>query len=287
MNICSFSTGTAGCGYYKFEMDKDKVNREEIVRAELRLYQNNTPVGSPSHYHVHVYYLLRAKDLESPLQISFKHVAATPGWKTFDITPIAASWKQQGWVNHGLQVRLTKGDEHLPCDGVFSNGKEGTIDTEPSLVVYTHDHDSKFFEGLLKKEEKSISRVTQQRRRKHSREVTISNVGCHRKQLIVTRESVSSGSIHLLLPFQFDAGVCVGHCRRTEQNEPKPMSYASIVSLHYLHTVGINNAPSRCCVPIHYDNIPMMLFVDPVTNQRILKTNVPVKVKKHGGCGCL
>ena len=217
-------------------MDKDKVNREEIVRAELRLYQNNTPVGSTGHYHVHIYYLLRAKDLESPLQISFKHVVATPGWKTFDITPIADSWKQRGWVNHGLQVRLTKGNEHLPCDGVFSDGKEGTMDTEPSLVVYTHDQDSKFFEGLLKKEEKSISRVTQRQRRKR---LTISNVGCHRKELIVTRESVSSGSIKLLIPFKFDAGACVGHCRRIEQNEPKPLSYASVVSLHYLHTVGI------------------------------------------------
>lgn len=270
-------TGTDHCGYYRFEMAKDKMNREEIVRAELHLFQIGTPV-SKGHYNVHIHYLLRAKDVESPIQLTFKHVVPTLGWKTFDITPIAEKWKQHGWVNHGFKVKLTKGDQKLPCDGVFSNGRS---DTEPSLVVYTHDHDSKFFERLLKKEEKSISRITNQHRR---RRAVVANVSCHRKKLIIKRETLSSNRIKLLIPFQFDAGTCEGHCKRIEQNEPRVMSYASVVSIHYLHTGGLRKAPSRCCVPTSYDTIKMVLFMDIVTRQRIFKKDVPI-VAKH--CGCL
>lgn len=263
-------------------MDKDKVDREEIVHAELHLFQANSST-LPNHYHVHIFYLLRAKDLESPLQLTFKHMSPTVGWHTFDITPIAESWKQQGWVNHGLLVKLTtKDNQQLPCDGVFA---KDTIDTEPSLVVYTHDHDSKFFEGLLKKEEKTITKHQRRKRNSNSNddnEIKVHNVGCHRKELIVKRESLSSSNIKLLLPIEFDAGACEGHCRRIE-HEWSPMSYTSVVSLHYLHTVGLEKAPSRCCVPTSFDNVKMMLFMDTKTEQRIFKKNVPVIAKK---CGC-
>ena len=273
----------ADCGFYKFEVHKDKVDREQIVRAELHLFQTNSPVSS-GHYHVHVYYLLRAKDMESPLKLTFKHVSSTPGWKTFDITLIAESWKEQGWVNHGLKVKLTtKGNEVLPCDGVFADGNEDTMDTEPSLVIYTNDQDSKFFEGLLKKEEKSTTQQQRRKRNSNNAGIQVNNVGCHRKELIVKREDLSGHNIKLLLPIKFDAGVCVGHCKRLEQNSPHPMSYASVVSLHYLHTVGLDAAPSRCCVPISYDHV-LMMFIDTNTRQRILKKYVPAKVKE---CGCL
>ena len=275
----------ADCGYYKFEVDKDKVDREQIVRAELHLFQNNSPVSSGHHYNVHIYYLLRAQDLESPLQLTFRHIPSVHGWKTFDITPIAESWKQQGWVNYGLKVKLTtKGNEVLPCDGVFADQKEHTTDTEPSLVVYTHDHDSKFFEGLLKKEEKTLHHVTAQQQRRKRSKVTIENVACHRKRLNIHRDALSTNNIRLQLPIHFDAGACEGHCGKIDQNQPRSMSYASVVSLHYLHTVGLQNAPSRCCVPISYDVIPAMLFMDTRTQETILKRNVPVKAKQ---CGCL
>ena len=270
----------ADCGFYKFEVHKDKVDREQIVRAELHLFQTNSPVPS-GHYHVHIYYLLRARDMESPLKLTSKHVSSTPGWKTFDITLIAESWKEQGWVNHGLKIKLTtKDDEVLPCDGVFADE-----DNEPSLVIYTNDQDSKFFEGLLKKEEKSV--VQQPRRKRNSQnadvKVKVNNVGCHRKELIVKRKHLSGHNIQLVLPFEFDAGVCEGHCKRLEQSADHPMSYTSIVSLHYLHTVGLEAAPSRCCVPISYDNV-MMMFRDKNTHQRIFKKYVPARVRE---CGCL
>lgn len=281
----------ADCGFYKFEVHKDKVDREQIVRAELHLFQTSSPLPS-GHYHVHIYYLLRAKDMESPLKLTFKHVSSTPGWKTFDITLIAESWKEQGWVNHGLKVKLTtKGNEVLPCDGVFADGRnEDTMDTEPSLVIYTNDQDSKFFEGLLKKEEKSI--IQQPRRKRNSQNAgtqvnnagtRVNNVGCHRKELRVKREHLSGHNIKLILPLDFDAGVCEGHCKRLEQYAGHPMSYTSVVSLHYLHTVGLEAAPKRCCVPISYDNV-MMMFMDTNTHQRILKKYVPAKVRE---CGCL
>ena len=272
-----FLSTDADCGFYKFEVHKDKVDREQIVRAELHLLQVNSPVPS-GHYRVDIYYILRAQDLESPLRISFKRVSSTPGWKTFDITRIAESWKEQGWVNHGLKMKLTKGDDVLSCDGVFADGREDGMDTEPSLVVYTNDQDSKFFEGLLKKEEKAL---TQPQRRKRSAGGTrVSNVGCHREQLMVKSESLSGRNIQLLLPKQFDAGMCVGHCKKLEKNAAHLMSYASVISLHYLHNGGLDAAPSRCCVPISYNSI-VMLFQH--THQIIIK-KLPAQVRE---CGCL
>lgn len=265
-------------------MDEDKVDQEQIVRAELHLFQKNFPIPSGHHYHVHIYYLIRAQDMESPLQLTFNHVSSARGWKTFDITQIAESWKQNGWVNYGLTVKLTgKGGEVLPCDGVFADEKEDTMDTEPALVVYTHDHDSKFFEGLLKKEEKLLNHVTTQQRRKR-RNTKVENVSCHRKKLIVKKESLSSGNMKLTLPSEFDAGSCEGHCKRIEQSRSGTLSYASVMSLHYLHNGGVEAAPSRCCVPTGYNHIKLMLFVNPITQERILKKNVPVLVRQ---CGCL
>lgn len=267
------------CGHYKFEVDKDKVDREHIVRAELHIYQALSPVASAAHYHVNIYYLLRAQDLESPLQIAFNNVSSTPGWKIFDITKIAQSWKKQGWVNYGLQVKLTSEDgKTLPCDGVFADVEV----TEPLLVVYTHDHGSKFFEGLLKQEEKAIQHVTQQHRRKRSTTIKVTNVGCHRKELKIKRAHLSSDKIHLQFPREFDAGACEGHCKKFELN--RQMSYSSVVSLHYMHTIGLQKAPSRCCVPTEFDAVKLMLFYDTTTKQNIFKKNVKVIAKK---CGCL
>lgn len=275
----------ADCGYYKFDVDKDKVDQEQIVRAELHLFQNNSPVASGHHYNVHIYYLLRAKDLESPLHLTFKHITSEHGWKTFDITPIAENWKQQGWVNYGLKIKLTtRADEVLPCDGVFADEKDHTTDTEPSLVVYTHDHNSKFFEELLKKEKKTLHHVTPHKQKRRKRNIIIENVGCHRKSLVISRESLSTEHFRLQYPFDFDAGVCVGHCRKTDDNEPKSMSYASLVSLHYLNTVGIKAAPTRCCVPVSYNVISAMLFTSTRTDDMIIKKNVPAKAKR---CGCV
>jgi len=58
--------------------------------------------------------------------------SSSPGWKTFDITPIAESWKQ-GWTNHGLRVTLTNGKQELSCEGMYSSGDQNN--TLPLLVV--------------------------------------------------------------------------------------------------------------------------------------------------------
>ena len=264
-------------GYYKFDVHKYKTDGEQIVRAELRLLQKqSTTLGS--HYNVDIYYLLNESSHQSPLHFSFKHIDSTPGWKTFDITPIVLSWKQ-GLVNHGLQLRLTRGKQILSCEGVFSQGEQDPMNTEPLLIVYTNDHGSEFFKHMLK-EKKSFNKNHQPQGRTQ-RAVKVQNVGCHHKEMMVTADSLSAGDVHVLLPKSFDAGVCEGHCKKLQLSPHT--DHAHILSLHYRNTLDLTAIPSRCCVPISYKKMNM-IFYNSKSGEHILKQDVPAQAT---GCDCL
>jgi len=266
----------AACGYYKFDVHKDKTDGEEMVRAELRLLQQKSSTLD-SHYDVHIYYKLGEDSHQSQ---SFKHVDPTPGWKTFDITPIALKWKQ-GLINHGIQLKLTKGGEALSCKGVFAEGEQDPINTEPLLILFTNDHDSKFFKHILKEERKSLKKSPQQQERKR-RAVKVQNVECHLKEMVVTADSISAGDIHVLLPKSFNAGVCEGHCKKLQLSS-HTTDHAHLLSLYYRNTLDLNAIPSRCCVPTSYKKINM-IFYNKASGEHIFKYNVPGQAI---GCSCL
>ena len=270
----------AMCGHYKFDVRKDKTDGEEIVRAELRLLQKkSTALGG--HYNVDIYYLFNESSHQSPLQFTFKHIDSTPGWKTFDITPIVLSWKQ-GLVNHGLQLRLTKGKQMLSCEGVFSQGEEDSTNTEPLLIVFTNDHDSTFFKHMLKEDRKSFkSHGTIQPKERKRSAAQVQNVGCHLKEMVVTADSLSAGNMHVLLPNSFDAGVCEGHCTKLQLSPHT--DHAHILSLHYRNTLNLSAIPSRCCVPTSYKKINM-IFYDTANDEHIIKQDVPAQATE---CNCL
>ena len=204
-----------------------------------------------------------------------------PGWKTFDITPIVLSWKQ-GLVNHGLQIRLTKGKEVLSCEGVFSQGEQDSVNTEPLLIIFTNDHDSNFFKHMLKEERKSSKSYTtiQTKERKRSA-VRVQNVGCHRKEMMVTAASLSAGGVSVLLPKRFDVGVCEGHCTKLQLSPHT--DHVHILSLHYHNTLDLSAIPSRCCVPTSYKKINM-LFYNKANDEHIFKQDVPAQATE---CNCL
>ena len=272
-----FSTdGT--CGFYIFNVE---ANEGQIIRAELRVLQKKS-TALDSHYNVDVYYLLDQNNHQSSLQFRFKHVDSTPGWKTFDITPIVLNWKK-GSVNYGLQLRVTKGKKSIPCQEVFLQGEQDTMNTEPLLIVFTNDHDSNFFKHMLKKERKLLNETqntTQQQEGKRSA-VQVQNVECHRKEMIVTADSLSAGDLHVLLPKRFDAGVCEGHCTKLQLSPHT--DHAHILSLHYLNTVDLSAIPSRCCVPTSYKKINM-IFYNKATREHIIKYNVLAQANE---CNCL
>ena len=56
--------------------------------------------------------------------------------------------------------QLTKGNRTLSCEGVFSQGKKDPMNTEPLLVIFTNDHDSKHFKDLVKEERKSLNVIS-------------------------------------------------------------------------------------------------------------------------------
>ena len=93
-------------------------------------------------------YLLNNNNIDSPPKLTFKHTDSSPGWRTFDVTSIVESWKQ-AWVNYGLKVTLTKGEQQLSCEGVYSSGEqEYILKTEPLLVVFTRDNTNKFLSEI-------------------------------------------------------------------------------------------------------------------------------------------
>ena len=231
------------------------------------------------YYEVNIYYLLNDSNIDSPLKLAFKQTDSSPGWKTLDVTPIVESWKQ-GWVNYGLKVTLTKGEQQLSCDGVYSSGEqEDILNTEPLLVVFTHDNTNKFLSEVMK--HKRISGIKHKKeKRQTTTPVQTSNVACHLQKMEVNKSAIAAGNVHMIFPNFFDVGVCGGHCPRLPVESLT--DYASILSLHYYQTRGHAGAPKRCCVPTNFKVITMV-FHDESTNETIYK-RIPVKATL---CGCI
>ena len=249
-----------------------------IVRAKLRLLQK-TSTTLDGHYNVDIYYIINESKHQSPLKFSFKHIDPTPGWKTFDITPLVLDWKR-GLVNHGLQLQLTRGKQILSCEGVFSQGEEDPMNIEPLLIVFTNDHTSNFFKHMLRKGMKSNHATTQPQERKQ-RAVEVQNVACHRKEMMVTANSLSAGDVRVLLPKSFDVGVCEGHCTKLQLSPHT--DHAHILSLYYYNNVNLSEVPSKCCVPTSYKKIYMM-FYNKANDEYIIKQDVPARATE---CDCL
>ncbi|XP_065915453.1 bone morphogenetic protein 4-like [Dysidea avara] len=268
-----------GCGYYKFGIDKASIDGEEIIHAELRLLQMISMPGD--YYEVNIYYLLNDNNIDSPLKLTFKHTDSSLGWKTFDVTPIVENWKQ-GWANYGLKVTLTKGEQQLSCEGVYSSEEqEDILNTKPLLVVFTRANTNKFLSELFK--DKGISDIKHKKVRRESNStssIQTSHVSCHLQKMEVSNTAISAGNIHLVVPKFFDVGVCGGHCPRLPVESLT--DYASILSLHYYQTRGHEGAPKRCCVPTNFELI-QMVFYNELTHETIYK-NVPARATS---CGCV
>ena len=116
------------------------------------------------YYEVNIHYLLNNNNIDSPLKLTFKHTDSSPGWKAFDVTPIVENWKQ-GWGNFSLKVTLTKGEQQLSCEGVYSSGEqEDVLNTEPLLVVFTRDNTNKFLSEIRIKRKIVIIHRTQEKK---------------------------------------------------------------------------------------------------------------------------
>ena len=278
-----------GCGHYKFHIRKHKLDAEDVIRAELHLLQKSS-MTLGDHYNVEIYYLLNKKLLELPSKLSFTHIDSTPGWKTFDITPIVLKWKQ-GSANHGLQVKLTQDGNMVSCEGAFTE-EENSME-KPSLVVFTHDHSTELPKEL--EHNKASQAATQQKRRRRHSNITVAtnasaktvqNVGCHLAEMMVQAESLRIGSMHALLPKQFNARKCDGHCTKLDSQSLQRngiTSHADILYIHYHNTVGIQEAPSRCCKASSFNIVPMV-FYDDIAKEKLIKVNIPGQVTE---CSCL
>jgi len=287
-----FLTGD-DCGYYKFDVDKDEMDEEDVIRAELRLLQKG-PMAVDQ-YDVDIYYLLSDEEFEPSFKLSFRQIKSNPGWKSFDLTTLVENWKQ-GWVNHGLLVVLSSAGQQLSCVETFSQGEQDDLpNTQPLLVVFTYDYSSKFLEGLLSVNEISISqRENHEAKREEPTEMenstqtnppdsrtNLRHISCHLQELEVNHTTVSIGNMHLVRPKSFNAGTCVGHCTRLPVKSVT--DHSTIISLHNYRTKGLEGSPKRCCVPDSYEKISMVFYNDEL-HEFIVKEDVPVKAAT---CGCL
>ena len=275
------------CGHYKFHIKRHELDEEEVIRAELRLLQKSS-VKLEGHYNVEIYHLLNKQAHKLSSKLSFVDIDSTPGWKTFDITPIVLKWKQ-GLANHGLQVKLTKNGNRLSCE-VFTEEKDSL--EKPSLVVFTHDYSTELPKDI-KKDITNPVESKKERRRRHSdisattnTSKVVQNVKCHLTEMLVKAESLTFGSIRVLLPKQFNAGECKGHCTKLDsqilqRNSVK--NYADILSIYYRNTKEIQEVPSRCCIATAFHMVPMV-FYDEMAQEKLIKVNIPARAAE---CSCL
>ena len=243
-------------------MDKHETDYgEQTVQAELRLLQTKSPTLD-DYYNVDIYYLLNETHW-SPIPISYEYIDSTPGWKTFDITPIVNNWKQ-GLVNHhGIQLKLTdKAKETLPCKGVFSAGEEDPINTEPLLIVYANDD--------------SVPKKSLRKRDIASDEIDadIPRSGCRRKKLVVPISDLVPG---VLIPKMVNIGICEGQCAYASQRN---LSYSNILNLYYQNNEG-SAIPEKCCVPASFSEVTL-LYKN--TNPTYYIVRLPIAV---ASCTCL
>ena len=274
LHLCC-STG-AGCGCYQFNIDKASIEGEEIIYAELRLLQKISMPGD--YYEVNIHYLLNSNQNDSSLKVTFN---SSPGWKTFDVSPLVKSWKQERG-NFSLKVTaLTKGEQQPSCEGVYSSGEqEDILNTEPLLVVFTRDNTNNFLSEILKDKLSLYTEHEKERRQMNVNAIETTNVACHLQKLEISNTAISANNISLLFPSSLDIGVCGGHCSRLQVKSLT--DYASILSLHYYQTGGHTGAPKRCCVPTNFKMIQMW-FYNHLTKATTIK-NIPVKATS---CGCV
>ena len=210
---------------------------EQIVQAELRLLQTKSPTLD-GYYNVDIYYLLNETHW-SPIPISYDYIDSTPGWKTFDITPIVNNWKQ-GLVNHhGIQLKFTdKAKETLPCEGVFSTGEDDPVNSEPLLIVYANDYSTP--QKSLRKRDIITDEIVGD---------TLSC--CRRKKLVVPLSDLFP---YVLIPKSVDIGICEGQCTSASLGNP---SYSKILDQYYHSTEG-SAIPEKCCVPASFRDLTIM-----------------------------
>jgi len=179
-----------------------------------------------------------------------------------------------------LKVTLTKGEQQLSCEGVYSSGEqEDILNTEPLLVVFTHDSTNKFLSEALKNKH-ILSLQHKEVKREIPKPIKVSHASCHLQKMEVSSMALSYGKVHLVFPEFFDVGVCVGHCPRLPVESMT--DYASILSLHYYQTRGHEGAPKRCCVPTNFEMIQMVFHIE--STKEIIYKNVPARATS---CKCI
>jgi len=89
------------------------------------------------YYEVNIYYLLNNNNVDSLLKLTFKHTDSSPGWKTFDVTPIVESWKQ-GWINWPESYTDQRRTTTIMLRCLLSGEQEDMLNTEPLLHSCVH-----------------------------------------------------------------------------------------------------------------------------------------------------
>ena len=243
-------------------MDKHETeDGDQVVQAELRLLQIKSPTLD-GYYNVDIYYLLNETHW-SPIPISYDYIDSTPGWKIFDITPIANNWKQ-GLVNHhGIQLKFTDmAKETLPCEGIFSTGEDDPVNSEPLLIVYANDYSNTPQKSLRKRDI-----------------ITDEIVGdtlscCRRKKFVVPFSDLFS---HVLLPKSVDIGICEGQCTSASLGN---LSYSKILDQYYHSTEG-SAIPEKCCVPASFRDLTILALHG--TRKTLFISKLPISVTS---CTC-
>ncbi|CAN8026994.1 bone morphogenetic protein 7 [Ixodes scapularis] len=271
----------------RFWFDVSEVSpQERIIKAELNLYRDaqagSSSVGHSCNLQINV--LRHGSKIEDIILEPVDNLTIddkSHGWLTFNVTEPLITWIAFPRENMGLllQIHCDKtGHEVHPHDlGLVSAG--GRSDQQPFMVAF------------LKSSGQAHSRVPRATRKRHSADVSYSDLderpyfdtrpsgrrnSCQKRNLFVSFRDLGWQD-WIIAPDGYAAFYCHGECSFPLNRNAT--NHAIVQTL--VHLVDPTQAPKPCCAPTRLSAI-MVLYFDDNSNV-ILKRYKNMVVK---ACGC-
>jgi len=249
---------------FRLSFALDKIPKtEKLQKAEVHL----NAFGA---HHILVHDIVRpgVKGKHPPAMrlIDSRHISASNGTITLDVTPAVSRWLRSPQENHGLLVVIqeSNGRVRLKRDVERHSWKK----VQPLLYTFTDDGKNKNRVPLNEREKRAVRK----HKRKDGRDL------CRRHELYVDFQEVG-WTDWIVAPPGYDAYYCAGDCPFPQADHLNSTNHAIVQTL--VNSVFPRTAPKACCVPTSLSSISMLYLDD--EEKVVLKNYQDMTVI---GCGC-
>lgn len=275
----------------QFNFSISSINTSELVmKAELHLYLDQDRVKPYSSLHVVVkskkslgrmgpWTEERDLDVKIDSVVNQKHV--------FDVTSLLYEMVRGNHTHAEFTVNFFDNDD--PSNNALPSclfvSSSSNIEKEPLLIVHSYDFELKKigYSSILE----NLNRTDLARRRRAGSNINTEpapRCGLFPLQILASEIPRSSGQ-EILLPSQYDAGICGGSCGQTLPVQ-EDVHHSQLV--HFLQqTAAFRNRHDynirRCCAPLEYDSVEVIVETSD-SKLSMLKIIPNMRIKK---CECI